>query len=491
MNLFIFGVYLVMLVVIGYTTFLKTKVYGDFTLAGRSNNKWIVAMGAESADMSGWIFLGLPGWAFSTGFGSIWLVSGLMFGTFFNWTVVAPRIRRITEYYHAVTLSDFIEKRLGDKTGIVSVVFSIVIVVFMIINSSAEIIGCGKLLTAAFGFNYHTGMYIGLGIALIYTFLGGFLAVSWSNLVQGTMMFIALILVPVAALFHFGSLNSFSISLLSQDKNMFSFLSGAQGFWPISGVIVSGLGIMLCYPGQPHVLTNYMSIKDPDELKSSTLISMIWVGLTLYGAVIIGMAGRSMFPSIQDPEQVFLPIVKSLFPSQTIGLFAAAIMAAILSSVGAYLFVAAASFASGLYKKIAKIKDDNQLIPVQRVSVVLIALVALLISLNGGKVMQVALYAFAGLGAGLGPMILFSIYSSRINVQGAIWGMAIGMVTVLLWSNLGLSQYLYEAVPAFVLGSIAIVVVSKLSGGPDKLTKEQYLDFVLKEGQRKKVVVEG
>ena len=493
MSVFIFVVYLAMLAVIGYVTFRKTKSYDDFTLGGRSNNKWVTALSTESTDISSWLLLGLPGMAFSTGYGSVWLLIGLLFGTFFNWAVVAGKLRRITEHYNAITLIEFFEKRLGDKSGILALIAGLVIVVFMTVNSSAEVIGSGKLMSAAFGISYHAGMYIGIGIVLVYTFLGGFLALSWSNLVQGTLMIIALVLVPAVALSHVGGTSGLATNLLSQDKNFFSLFSGAQGqgFWPIVALITGGLGVGICYPGQPHVITTYMSIKHPEEVKASTVIAMIWVGVTCYGAVVIGMMGRSIFPNIQDPEQTFLLLARTLFSSRMIGFFAAAVMSALLSSLSAYLLVAAASFASGTYRRIAKITDDTKLVLVQRVLIVVIALVALLLSLQGGLVYKVALFATAGLGSYFAPLVLFSLYSSRVNTKGAIWSMIVGMATVLLWWNLGLSKYVYEAIPGLVASTITLLVVSKLTGGPDKSVKERFLDFVSKDTNRKNLRMEG
>jgi sodium/proline symporter len=386
---------------------------------------------------------------------------------------------------------EFFERRLGDKSGVLATIAGFVIVVFMTVNSSAEVIGSGKLMGAAFGVSYRSGMYIGIAIALVYTFLGGFLAVSWSNLVQGTLMIIALVLVPAAALSRVGGGSGLATSLLSQDKNLLSLFSGVTGFWPIVALITGGLGVGICYPGQPHVITTYMGIKDPKEVKASTVIAMIWVGVTCYGAVIIGMMGRSMFPTIEDPEQTFLLLAKTLFSAKMIGFFAAAVMSALLSSLSAYLLTAAASFASGTYRRLAKVTDDRKLVVVQRVAIVVIAAIAMLLSLQGGLVYKIALFATAGLGACFAPLVLFSLYSSRVNTKGAIWSMVVGMATVLLWWTLGLSKYVYEAVPGLIASTITLLVVSKLTGGPDKSVKETFLDFVSKDSHRKSLHVVG
>jgi len=477
-SLVIFIIYLIVLVAIGIFTYLRTKSYGDYTIAGRKNNMWVTALSAESSDMSGWLLLGLPGMAFAQGYGAIWLLIGLLAGTLFDWVAVATRLRKATEHYNAVTLMEFFDKRLGDKKGNVSLIACIVIVVFMIVNSSAEVIGSGKLLNAAFGFDYKIGIFIGVGIVLVYTFLGGFMAVSWSNLIQGTIMFFAIIFVPFAGIAALGGWGEFATKIRELNPSNFSLFGGTTGFLPILSMIFGGIGIALFYPGAPHIVTNFMAIKDPREIKASTLIAMIWVGLTIYGAVFIGMLGRVYFPNIEDPEQVFLPLVKALFPDALLGVFASAVMAAILSSVSAYLLVAAASFASSIYRKITKAEDDKKLVTVQRVAIVILCGLALLMSFSGGLVYAIALFAAAGFGACFAPLLIASLYSNRINRKGAIASMIVGMVVSLVWYYIGFTNWLYEIIPATALSSITLFAVSAATGGPDENDKVFFEGFL-------------
>lgn len=479
-NIIVFSLYLLLLVGVGYITFLRTKTYSDYALAGRTNNKWVTAISASTSDMSGWLLLGLPGMAYTMGFGAIWVLVGILFGTLINWTVIANRLRIASESYDTVSLSEFYEKRLDDRKGTITLISGIVIVVFMVINSSAEIIGSGKLLNVAFGFDYQAGILISLAIVLIYTFLGGFLAVSWSNLIQGAIMFFALILVPLISIFKAGSLSVFTTNLLSQNEFFFNFLSGSKGFWEILGLILGGLGIGIGYPGQPHILTNFMAIKDPNEIKDSTLVAMTWVALTGYGAVIVGMVGRGMFPLAEDPETIFLILTKEIFPGYTLGLFAAAVMAAILSSVSAYLLVASASFAANIFKRFVKVRSESQQVWVSRIALVIISLCAYLISLSGGLVFEVALYAWGGLAACFGPLTILSLYWSKTNKQGAIWSMLVGMATIIVWYNLGLSQYVYELIPGFILSFFTLYFVSKYTEGPGKDIENRFLGYLSK-----------
>ena len=477
LNVLVFGGYLLLLVGVGYVTYLRTKSYEDFTIAGRTNNMWVTAISAESSDMSGWLLLGLPGLAYVSGFGAVWTLIGVLFGTLFNWTVIANRLRTISEHYNAVTLTGYLQKRLNDNKGIVNILAAIILVVFMVINASAEIIGSGKLLNVAFGLDYDIGIIIAIGIVLVYTFLGGYLAVSWSNLIQGSIMVAALVIVPLAAFMNVGGFSNLTANLTSQDSNFFLLLSGENTFWGILGLMLGGLGIGIGYPGQPHILTSFMSIKEPKEIKYSTLIAMFWVALTTYGAVIVGIVGRALSPGIDDPETIFLVLTEVIFSSSTIGLFASAVMAAILSSVSAYLLVAAASFASDLYNHFAKVQGDR-LLWIERITVVIISILAYLMSLSGGLVFEIALFAWGGLAASFGPLIIASLYWPNLNKTGAAWSMVVGMATNLIWYYSGLSNWIYELIPAIIFSTIVIVLVSKATGGPDKLTLDQFNDYI-------------
>lgn len=475
-NIITFSAYIIMLLIIGFITFKKTKSSVDYSLAGRSNNKWVTAISASSSDMSGWLLLGLPGLAFVSGYGAIWTLFGLIIGSLFNWTVIANRLRTITAHYNAVSLTEYFEKRLNDKKGTIAILSAIIIVIFMIINASAEIIGSGKLLNEAFGLTYTTGIIISLVIVLIYTFLGGYLAVSWSNLIQGTIMLIALLVVPVAGILSIGGIDNLFTSIQEIDPTMLTFTGGDAAAFAIFGFVISGLGIGVGYPGQPHVLTSFMSIKNPDETRHSTIIALAWIVLTTYGAVLIGMIGRTIRPDIADPETIFLVLTKVLFSSNTIGLFAAAVMAAILSSVSAYLLVAGASVSTNIYKRFKK--DDQNSLVVERISVFVIGVLAFFMSLSGGIVFEVALFAWGGLAASFGPLVLTSLYWSKLNYEGAKWSMIVGMLVNLIWYYSGLSKYVYELIPAIILSTLTLIIVSMMTHGPDKETSRHYEDYL-------------
>lgn len=349
----------------------------------------------------------------------------------------------------------------------------------MIINSSAEIIGSGKLLNATFGLDYNVGIIVGLVIVMLYTFLGGYMAVSWSNLFQGTIMFFALLLVPAAVIVKVGDLGGVVDSIYQQMPTFFQFCNGETGFSAVS-IILSGLGVGICYFGVVHVLTCFMAIKNSSEIKDSTFIATTWVSLTTFGAVIVGMLGAYLFPNIADPEQVFIFMGNEFFPPALLGLFAAAVMAAILSSVSAYVIVAAAAFGANILRHYAKSMPEKKIVNLQRVAVIVIALLAFLMSLTPDVVFAVALLATAGLGSCFGPLVMFSLYTDKVNQKGAVTSIIVGLVTVIVWYYSGLSSYIYEAIPGIIFSTIALLLVSKLTGGADAETRQQFREYVAK-----------
>lgn len=479
-SIVIFVAYLITLVGIGVITYLRTKSYSDYNLAGRKNNKWVTALSAESSDMSGWLLMGLPGAAYAAGFSSIWIIIGLIFGTMFNWIFAANRLRIASEAYNAFSITEYLEKRVNDKKGAVSLVAGIAIIIIMIINSSAEIIGSGKLLNATFGLDYSVGIVVGLVIVVIYTFLGGYMAVSWSNLFQGTIMFFALLLVPAAVIVKLGDLGGIVDSLYQSMPTFFQFCNGETGFTAVS-IILGGLGVGLCYFGVVHVLTCFMSIKRSSEIKDSTFIATTWVSLTTFGAVAVGMLGAYLFPNVADPEQIFFFMGKEFFSPSLLGLFAAAVMAAILSSVSAYVIVAASAFGANIYRRFARGGgDEKKVVRLQRIAVIVIALLAFLMSLKPDVVFSVALLATAGLGSCFGPLVMFGLYTNKVNKPGAIASIIVGLITVIVWYYSGMSDYIYEAIPGIIISTIVLLVVSRLTGGADSEITEQYNGYIAK-----------
>ncbi|MEG2184839.1 MAG: hypothetical protein RRY12_09185, partial [Cloacibacillus sp.] len=318
-------------------------------------------------------------------------------------------------------------------------------------------------------------------------FLGGYMAVSWSNLFQGSIMFIALLFVPLAVLVEIGGWQPAIENIWAHNPAFFDFFNGQKEFLPALSIALGGLGVGLCYFGMVHVLTCFMSIKNSSEIKDSTFIATTWVSLSTFGAVLVGMIGAYLFPAIGDPEQIFFAMGKNYFPPYMLGLFAAAVMAAILSSVSAYVIVAAAAFGANIVKYYVKSIDEAKIVNMQRIAVVVISLLAFLMSLKSDLVFTVALLAAAGLGSSFGPLVLFCLYSKNINKAGAIASIIVGLVTVIFWYYSGLSAYIFELIPGFIASSVALILGTKVSGGatPESVALYNlYVDRINKNKRR-------
>ena len=348
----------------------------------------------------------------------------------------------------------------------------------MIINSSGELIGCGKLIQSAFGLDINTATTIGLVIVVIYTFLGGYMAVSWSNLLQGALMFIALLIVPIYAVINYGGFHDIAADAIQYDPDMFSFLSDEMTLQEKVVLVSGGVGIGFMYPGMVHALTGLMAIKDPKEVKDSALIATIWGCAALGGASMIGIAGRAILPDIADPEQTFLVLSEKYFNNALFALMAAAVMAAILSSVCAYLIVATASLGGSVVKRFFRIEDDHKVVMIEKIAMVVIALVAYYLAFNGGSVHTIAMFAASGLGASFGPVVIASLYGNSINWIGAVASIFSGMIVVIIWFYSGLSNYLFEVFPGWIVSTVALFAVSKATGGPDQEITENYKKYL-------------
>lgn len=470
--------YFAVLLAIGVYTSKMAKTYSEYNLAARSNNKWIAGISTQSSSTSGWMLLAMPGLAFTYGFGVIWTLIGWMGGSLFNWLVLAKRLRVATETYDSVSVVEYFEKRTGDKKGIVGLISGVSIIVLMVINSSGELVGCGKLIQSAFGLDMNTAVTIGLVIVVLYTFLGGYMAVSWSNLLQGSLMFIALLLVPVYAIMNYGGFHNIASEAIEYNPDMFSFLSEEMTLQEKIVLVSGGVGIGFMYPGMVHALTGLMAIRDPKEIKDSALIATIWGCAALGGASMIGIAGRAIIPDIADPEQIFLVLSEKYFNNALFALMAAAVMAAILSSVCAYLIVATASLGSSVIKRLMHVEDDSKVVKIEKLAMIIIALVAYYLAFNGGSVHTIAMFAASGLGASFGPVVIASLYGNKINWQGAVASIFTGMLVVIVWFYSGLSAYMFEVFPGWIASTLVLFAVSKLTGGPDAAITEEYKKYI-------------
>ncbi len=479
---------------------------GNYLIGGRSLGPWVTAMSAEASDMSGWLLMGLPGVAYWFGISeAIWTAIGLFIGTYLNWLIVAKRLRT---YSHvagdAITIPDFISNRFKEKKKVILTIAAAFILVFFSVYAASCFVAVGKLFSALFDTEYIFMMLLGALFVVVYTFIGGFLAESASDFMQGIVMISALTVVLIMGIINAGGIgdvieNAKAIpgfldffgkanpvldgnnaqQLTAAGKPLFGE-AGKYGLLTIISTLSWGLG----YFGMPQVLLKFMAIKKPNELKRSRRIATIWCFISLIAAVAIGIIGRVLYPSElltkSESESIFILLSNSFFLPIIAGLVMAGILAATISSSDSYLLIAASAFSKNIYQGIMK-KDasDKQVLRMSRATLIVIAIVAAIIALDKDSIIfKVVSFAWAGFGATFGPVILFSLFWKRITQAGAVAGMLAGGGMVFLWnmviSKLGGNFAIYELFPAFVFSCIAIVVVSLLTAAPSKEIQEEF-----------------
>lgn len=464
-----FIIYLVILLIIGWIAFKATKSYDDYVLAGRGLNPWVTSLSAQASDMSSFLLMGLPGAAYVSGMSSIWTAIGLTAGTLFNWRYVAKRLRRFTEITNSMTISNFLEARFEDESKLLRIVTSIIIVVFFIVNISAELVGSGKLLSATFGYNYNFSLMIGLGIVVLYTVIGGFFAVAWTDFFQGMLIFLGVIMIPLILIPDVGGFGHIVNEMGKASPDLLAVMNNESGWLAFSGIVIGALALSIGYPGQPHILVRFMAIKRPSEMRKGMLIAMVWVIASLYGAILIGLIGHGANMNVDDPENVIVYLAQTFLSPWMVGVIVAIVMSAIMSSVSSYLLVAATAVAEDFFAQIFnKQLDERTLKIIGQISIVLVSIIAFLLARPGGFVFVLALFAWAGLGSSIGTVILLSLYWKRTTKWGAITGLIVGMLTTILWYSLGLSVYIHEIFPGFLLSMLSIIIVSLMTDPPSK-----------------------
>lgn len=476
-----FIVYLVAMLIIGVVAYRRTRDLSDYILGGRTLGSWVTALSAQASDMSGWLLLGLPGYAYLAGVESVWLAAGLLAGTYLNWRLVAGRLRRYTEAAgDALTLSDYLEHRFADATHTLRVLSAIFILLFFIFYTSAGLVAGGKLFNSVFGLPYAWAVLAGAGVVVAYTFLGGFLAVSWTDTIQGSMMFVALLAVPLVTVLDQGGWSAAMTAVERVDRALLDPWVSTTGTAMTAVALISLLGWGLGYFGQPHILARFMAARSPQALDPARRIAVAWTTLTLGGAVVVGVAGIGYLdPPLPDAdaEQVFMRLVALLFHPVLAGIWLAAILAAIMSTADSQLLVASSALADDFYKGLLRKGAGNrELVWVGRLAVVGIALVALLLAMQPeGKVLDLVAYAWAGLGAAFGPTIALSLYWKRMTRGGALAGILTGGFTVIGWKQLSGGIFdLYELVPGVVLSTLGIIVASLLTPAPPDEIRRQF-----------------
>jgi SSS family solute:Na+ symporter len=468
------ALYFVAMLAIGLYAYKKST--GDasgYMLGGRSLPPSVAALSAGASDMSGWILMGLPGAMYVAGLSSSWIAIGLIIGAWCNYLIVAPRLRVYTELAHdSITIPDYFANRFEDRGHALRIVSALVIIVFFTLYTSSGVVAGGKLFENSFGMSYETGLYVTTGVVVLYTLFGGFLAVSLTDFVQGCIMFIALVLVPVVT---YSLLDKpLSDTLLSINPDMLSWI-GAGSVVGIISAMSWGLG----YFGQPHIIVRFMSVRSVKDIPTMRRIGMSWMIVSALGAVSTGLFGAAYAAehgiTVDDPETIFLILSELLFHPLIAGFLLAAILAAIMSTISSQLLVSSSSLTEDFYKIFVRPDaSDKELVFVGRVSVALVAVLAIYLAYDrDSTILGLVSNAWAGFGAAFGPLVIISLLWSRMNFYGALAGMVSGAGTVLIWiyapltiNEQSLSSLLYEIVPGFIVSTIAIFVVSLLTPAP-------------------------
>lgn len=478
-TLIAFAIYFLTLVGIGLYHYSKKQDLEGFVLGGRKLGPWVTSMSAEASDMSGWMLMGLPGYAYTSGVSAYWIAIGLAIGTFANWHFVAKRLRIFTKVCNdSITLPLFFENRFYDTSNRLRIIAAIFIFIFFLIYTSASFVAGGKLFQTVFGLDYTISLLITAGIVVFYTFFGGFTAVSWSDFMQGTLMFFAIILVPVTGLYYVGGVDRAVTALTNINPNYFSMFTDATGSTLSIVSIISLMAWGLGYFGQPHINVRFMAIHSPRDLKQATKIAMVWVSVSLTFAVLVGLVGRVYLgDALIGPksETVFMVMNQSFYTSFLAGLVTSAILGAIMSTSSSQLLVTSSSITADFYHAVLrKNASVGELVLVSRLMVILVAVLSLLLALNpNSMILEIVAYAWAGFGAAFGPLTLACLFWRRTTLRGAMAGVIVGGSVVLLWKNFFAATGLYEIVPGFLLSMLAIYIFSITDKEPsEKILKD-------------------
>lgn len=490
-----FILYLCIMLGIGFYFSNKSKKLSDYFLAGRGLGGWVTAMSAQASDMSGWLLMGLPGAAYATGMGNYWIAIGLAIGTILNWAFVAKPLRRFTEVCgDSITIPQYFQNRFKSDSPVVRMVCAIVIFIFFLVYTTSAFVSGGKLFQVVFNIDPNNDTYskaaiiISALIIVTYTFFGGFNAVAWTDLVQGLLMVITIVILPIALVVN---TPDFSAELLENTPKIVAEGADASGFMSMfsgrSAVsIISDLAWAFGYFGMPHILVRFMAIKDTKEVKKSGIIAVVWVLISLTAAVLVGVLGRAYLDSqntvldAASMELIFITTVKRLFPSFLGGIFLSAVLASIMSTADSQLLVTASAVVNDFYTIVVKKEtSEKKLMWISRISVMVISVIACILALNpNDSIMGIVSNAWAGFGAAFGPAILLSLYWKRLTIKGTVAGIIGGAGTVLIWEyvlpdSLAITS-LYSIVPGIIVSLILTIAVSLADKEPSKEVQEMF-----------------
>lgn len=474
-----FLVYIFGMILIGLIAYRRTNNFDDYILGGRSLGSVVTALSAGASDMSGWLLMGLPGAIFISGISESWIAIGLTLGAYLNWKLVAGRLRIHTEANNnSLTLPDYFTHRFEDKSKMLRIISAIVILVFFTIYCASGIVAGARLFESTFGMSYATALWAGAAATIIYTFIGGFLAVSWTDTVQASLMIFALILTPVIVVLAVGGIDASMIVIHAKNPEYTDLFKNMNLV-----AILSLLGWGLGYFGQPHILARFMAADSHRTIRSARRISMVWMILCLAGTIAVGFFGIAYFsnnPALagdvnENGERVFIELARILFNPWIAGILLSAILAAVMSTLSCQLLVCSSAITEDLYKAfLRKNASQRELVWIGRFMVLVVALIAIALAANPeNRVLGLVSYAWAGFGAAFGPVILISVMWPRMTRNGALAGILVGAITVIVWKHYALFN-LYEIIPGFIFACIAIWGVSLMGRKPSDAIEARF-----------------
>ncbi|MCH7622700.1 MAG: sodium/proline symporter [Nitrospinae bacterium] len=460
----VFFLYVLLMLGIGYVTSRSTSSPADFFLADRSLKAWVTAISSTASSESAWAVLGTVGLAYKDGLSALWFLPGCLLGYAINWFLIAERLRKHSHEERALTLPDYLESHFNDKSSILRIISAVIIFACMMAYVAAQFTAIGKTFDAIFGIPHWLSISIGGTIVILYTMMGGFRAVVWTDFIQGLIMVLGIALLASVAVWNLGGFSGMVQQVQQASPDTLAWMGGkttAAFFGSMLGLLGIGLG----YPGQPHVINRYMAAKDTKTIERGAWIAISW-GLIIYSsAIVLGVAGNALFPGLEDPEHLFPKAAEALLPTVVTAVVLTGVLAAIMSTVSAQIIVAASTVAHDVYTKILKrTLSHEKILRVSRITILVLGLGAMAIALMETRVIfWFVLFAWSGLGASFGPVILFTLYSRNVTIQGAVAGMLTGFLTTIVWKVSGLSDaVIYELVPAFLFSCLAIWCVSKM-----------------------------
>ena len=478
-ELIVFILYFVVVLAIGIYFFFRTKNGGekDYFLGGRKMSGFVAALSAGASDMSSWVLMGLPASVFALGLGQVWIAIGLAIGTVLSWILIAPRLRAFSiTARDSITIPQYLTNRFLSSSKILQIICAILFLVVYAIYAASSIKACGTLFNTVLGVEPTVAMYIAAAIIIVYTFLGGFSAVCWTDFLQGMLMLLALLVTPIVALFVMKA--GGGAEIVAVPEHYWSLLPSGRFDWKSIAEILTGLGWGLGYFGMPHIIIRYMAIRSPAEMKKSRVIGSVWTCLILLFAVVVAVVGKRFLGELDDSSLVFITMVRRIFPAVISGILLSAILAAAMSTADSQLLASASAFASDVYRPVIRKKaSDREMLWVGRIVVILISIAALIIAANpnSGSIMDLVGNAWGLFGAAFGPVIILSLFWRRLTFGGAVAGIVAGAVVDALWLIfLAGPTGLYEIVPGFIVGLVAAVVVSLIGGGASKEVTELF-----------------